>query len=77
MIMPLVMAGRTCAQAGALLAPVAEAITERSRGSWHLHADETTWRVRAAGRRWAGEMAEKDVGLPRPGHRVLRRVVEH
>jgi transposase len=35
----------TCAQAGALLAPVAEAITERSRGSWHLHADETTWRV--------------------------------
>ena len=31
--------------AGALLAPLAEAITERSRGSWHLHADETTWRV--------------------------------
>ena len=31
----------TCAQAGTLLAPV----TERSRGSWHLHADETTWRV--------------------------------
>ncbi len=38
------MAG-TCAQAGALLAPLAEAITERSLGSWHLHADETTWRV--------------------------------
>jgi len=35
----------TCAQAGALLAPVAAAVTERSRGSWHLHADETTWRV--------------------------------
>jgi transposase len=34
-----------CAQAGALLAPVADAITQRSRGSWHLHADETTWRV--------------------------------
>jgi len=34
-----------CAAAGALLAPLAEAITERSRGSWHLHADETTWRV--------------------------------
>jgi transposase len=34
-----------CAQAGALLAPVCEAITQRSRGSWHLHADETTWRV--------------------------------
>ena len=35
----------TCAQAEALLAPLADAITERSRGSWHLHADETTWRV--------------------------------
>jgi transposase len=35
----------TCAQAGTLLAPVAAAVTERSRGSWHLHADETTWRV--------------------------------
>ena len=36
-----------CAQAGALLAPLEEAITARSRGSWHLHADETTWRVLA------------------------------
>jgi hypothetical protein len=35
----------TCAQAGALLAPLADAIAERSRSSWHLHADETTWRV--------------------------------
>ncbi|WP_218034764.1 IS66 family transposase [Acrocarpospora corrugata] len=35
----------TCAQAGALLVPLADAIAERSRGSWHLHADETTWRV--------------------------------
>jgi len=35
----------TCAQAGGLLVPLADAITERSRGSWHLHADETTWRV--------------------------------
>ena len=34
-----------CAQAGALLVPLEEAITARSRGSWHLHADETTWRV--------------------------------
>jgi transposase len=34
-----------CAQAGALLAPLEDAITARSRGSWHLHADETTWRV--------------------------------
>jgi transposase len=43
-VSPATLAG-TCAQAGALLAPVAGAITERSRGSWHLHADETTWRV--------------------------------
>jgi transposase len=43
-ISPATLAG-TCAQAGALLAPVAEAVTERSRGCWHLHADETTWRV--------------------------------
>ncbi len=43
-ISPATLAG-TCAQAGALLAPVADAVTERSRGSWHLHADETTWRV--------------------------------
>jgi hypothetical protein len=37
----------TCAQAGALLVPLAEAITARSRDSWHLHADETSWRVLA------------------------------
>jgi len=43
-ISPATLAG-TCAQAGALLAPLADAIAERSRGSWHLHADETTWRV--------------------------------
>ena len=43
-ISPGTLAG-TCAQAGALLVPLAEAITGRSRGSWHLHADETTWRV--------------------------------
>ena len=43
-ISPATLAG-TCAQAAALLAPLAEAITARSRGSWHLHADETTWRV--------------------------------
>ncbi len=35
----------TCAQAGVLLAPLEEAITARSRDSWHLHADETSWRV--------------------------------
>jgi len=33
------------AQAGKLLAPVEEAIAARSRDSWHLHADETTWHV--------------------------------
>ena len=43
-ISPATLAGM-CAQAGALLVPLAEAITERSRGSWHLHADQTTWRV--------------------------------
>ena len=43
-ISPATLAG-TCAQAGTLLAPLADAVTERSRGSWHLHADETTWRV--------------------------------
>jgi transposase len=35
----------TCAAAGALLAPLEDAIVARSRGSWHLHADETGWRV--------------------------------
>ena len=43
-VSPATLAG-TCAQAGALLVPLAEAIMQRSRGSWHLHADETTWRV--------------------------------
>ncbi len=43
-ISPATLAG-TCAQAGALLAPLADAIAARSRSSWHLHADETTWRV--------------------------------
>jgi transposase len=47
-ISPATLSG-TCAQAGALLAPLAGAITERSRESWHLHADETTWRVFAPG----------------------------
>jgi transposase len=35
------------AQAGALLLPLAEAILARNRGSWHLHADETSWQVLA------------------------------
>jgi transposase len=39
----------TCAQAAGLLAPLAAAIAERNRDSWHLHADETTWRVFAPG----------------------------
>src|SRR5439155_584908 len=43
-ISPATLAG-ACAQAGELLAPLADAIAERNRDSWHLHADETTWRV--------------------------------
>jgi transposase len=35
----------TCAAAGALLAPLEDAIAARSRESWHLHADETSWQV--------------------------------
>lgn len=46
-VSPATLSG-TCEQAGALLAPLAAAITERSRNSWHVHADETTWRVFAA-----------------------------
>lgn len=34
-------------QAGTLLLPLAEAIAARNRGSWHLHADETSWQVLA------------------------------
>ncbi len=47
-ISPATLAG-TCAQAGRLLAPLSEAIAERNRDSWLLHADETTWRVFAPG----------------------------
>ena len=43
-ISPATLTG-TAAAAGALLAPLEEAITARSRDSWHLHADETTWHV--------------------------------
>jgi transposase len=43
-ISPATLAG-TVAQAAGLLAPLAEAIAERNRESWHFHADETTWRV--------------------------------
>ena len=39
----------TCGQAAGLLEPLAGAIAERNRDSWHLHADETTWRVFAPG----------------------------
>jgi transposase len=67
-ISPATLAG-TCAQAGALLAPVAEAVAgllAPARGR-----DDVAG-LRAAGRERAGEVAEKDVGVPRPGHRVLR-----
>ena len=43
-ISPATLAG-TAAQAAGLLAPLAAAIAERNRESWHFHADETTWRV--------------------------------
>jgi transposase len=43
-ISPATLAG-TVAQAAGLLAPLAAAIAERNRESWHFHADETTWRV--------------------------------
>jgi transposase len=35
----------TSAAAGVLLGPLEEAIAARSRQSWHLHADETSWHV--------------------------------
>jgi transposase len=47
-ISPATLTG-TCAAAGALLAPLVEAIAARSRDSWHLHADETSWHVFAPG----------------------------
>jgi transposase len=43
-ISPGTLAG-TCAAAGALLAPLEDAIIARSKDSWHLHADETSWQV--------------------------------
>jgi transposase len=45
-ISPATLTG-TCAAAGELLAPLEDAVTARSRDSWHLHADETSWRVHA------------------------------
>ena len=44
----------TAAQAGRLLAPAEAAIAERNRDSWHLHADETTWRVFCPGEDGSG-----------------------
>ena len=44
----------TAAQAGRLLAPAEVAIAERNRDSWHLHADETTWRVFCPGGEGSG-----------------------
>jgi len=43
-VSPATLTG-TAAAAGTLLAPLEAAITARSRDSWHLHADETTWHV--------------------------------
>ena len=66
-ISPATLAG-TCAQAAGLLVPLAAAIAERNRESWHLHADETTWRVFCPG---DGERpcALVAVGVHRRGHR--------
>jgi transposase len=43
-VSPATLAG-TCGQAARLLEPLEAAIAVRNRESWHLHADETTWRV--------------------------------
>jgi transposase len=43
-VSPATLVG-TCTAAGALLVPLEEEITARSRQSWHLHADETSWQV--------------------------------
>jgi transposase len=43
-ISPATLVG-TCSRAGALLAPLGELVVARSRDSWHLHADETSWHV--------------------------------
>jgi len=47
-VSPATLVG-TCAAAGVLMAPLENAIIARSRDSWHLHADETSWRVFAPG----------------------------
>ena len=52
-ISPATLAG-TVARAGRLLAPAEAAIAERNRDSWHLHADETTWRVFCPGEEGGG-----------------------
>jgi transposase len=43
-VSPATLAG-ACGQAAKLLEPLETAIAVRNRDSWHLHADETTWRV--------------------------------
>jgi transposase len=43
-VSPATLTG-ACAAAGALLGPLEDAIAARSRASWHLHADETSWHV--------------------------------
>ena len=69
-ISPATLAG-TFAQAAGLLAPLAEAIAERNRESWHFHADETTWRVFCPGEgKGPGEVVA--LGVHRGGHRGVR-----
>jgi transposase len=43
-VSPATLTG-ACAAAGALLGSLEDAIAARSRASWHLHADETSWHV--------------------------------
>ena len=57
------------AQAGNLLAALAEAIISRSGASWHLHADETSWQVLAPRRQRAGPLVA--LGIHRPRHHGL------
>ncbi len=68
-ISPATLTG-VCAQAGALLGPLEEAIAARSRDSGHLHADETSWHVFAP-REGDGPARWWLWGVPRPGHHVL------
>ena len=70
-VSPATLTG-TLARAGRLLAALAEAITDRSRDSWHLHADQTSWHSPPGcacrlGRRHRGGRRRPRQGDGRPG----------